>query len=212
MKLVCGVLPQVWTSDGKKHLGTSGSQGPGGTAPPLRRTYLTAGSWDGRFHPPDSEDASGLGPLQLQTGRTYRLKLELHPVLAAADRMAGREVTVDPLVYELDTKLQLVDESEEPPSNPGPSDSSESSKSGTTTKTTSKTSTKATTKTTTKATTKSRKSGSSSSSSSSASSSSRSKSKGSKRSRGRSRSSSDASAGRTQTMGINPQPYVSLPL
>lgn len=45
-------------------------------------------------------------------GHTYTLKLELYPVLAAADRIANRDVAADPLVYELDTKLHVVDDSE----------------------------------------------------------------------------------------------------
>lgn len=115
--LCCGLTDpntQVWSADGKKHLGTSASQGPGGTAPPLRRTFLTANPWDGKYHPPGAESTEGPGPLQLQPGRAYRLKLELYPVLAAADRLAGRQVEQESLVVELETKLHLVDESAQP--------------------------------------------------------------------------------------------------
>lgn len=138
---------QVWSADGKKHLGTSASQGPGGTAPPLRRTFLTANPWDGKYHPPGAASTEGPGPLQLQPGRAYRLKLELFPVLAAADRLAGRQVEQESLVVELETKLHLVDESVTQPE-PGSAGSS------------------------TKASTKSRKSGGSKSKAKSRSSSS----------------------------------------
>lgn len=186
------MLPQlqVWTADAKKHLGTSASQGPGGTAPPLRRTFLTANSWDGKFHPVDAEDTSGPGPLQLQIGRTYRLKLELFPVTAAADRIAGREVEQESLVIELDTKLQLVDSSADSGSN---SDSGVQAPEGSGN---------------TKASTKSRKSGAGSSKGSK----SRSKSSA-KRTHGHSRQHAAARiAARVQNMGINLPPYVALEL
>jgi hypothetical protein len=115
---------QVWSADGKKHLGTSASQGPGGTAPPLRRTFLTANPWDGKYHPPGADSTDGPAPLQLQAGRSYRLKLELTPVLAAADRLAGRQVEQESLVIDLETKLILVDESAQTTDPPGSAGSS----------------------------------------------------------------------------------------
>jgi hypothetical protein len=101
----------VWSEDGKKLLGTSPSQGPGGTAPPLRRTYLTANSWDAKYFPKGSDESDTTELKQLQAGHKYKLKLLLYPVLAAADRLADREVSLEPLVYELDTKLYLVNDS-----------------------------------------------------------------------------------------------------
>jgi hypothetical protein len=109
--LALTVVLQVWSEDGKKLLGTSPSQGPGGTAPPLRRTYLTANSWDGKYFPKGSDESDSTELKQLTPGHKYKLKLLLYPVLAAADRLAERDVTSKPLVYELDTKLHLVDDS-----------------------------------------------------------------------------------------------------
>lgn len=110
--LAASVPLQVWSADGKRQLGTSASQGPGGTAPPLRRTFLAANTWDGKYYPTDSDaETDEAGFAQLQAGHTYRLKLELYPVLAAADRMVNRAFANEPFVYDLDTKLHVVEDS-----------------------------------------------------------------------------------------------------
>lgn len=110
---VADVRFHVWAANGTQHLGTSPSQGPGAAAPPLRRTYLTATGWDGSYHAvADSAGANGtLTPAlaYVQPGRTYRLKVELWPVLAAGDRLAGRRPAREPLVVELDTLLRVVE-------------------------------------------------------------------------------------------------------
>lgn len=102
-------LRQVWSADGTTHLGTSASQGAGGTAPPLRRTYLTATPWDGTFFPAESSnlpvDTNGLS--KLKPGRTYKLKVELWPVLAAGDRLAGRQASDMPLVFDIGSPLHV---------------------------------------------------------------------------------------------------------
>jgi hypothetical protein len=105
LRPLADVKIQVWSSNGEVHLGTSASLGPAPAASPFRRTYLFEGSWDGSYFPANSGGSSVAVPMK--TGEKYRVQLELWPVLAAGDKLAGRKAG-DPLIFTVNEPVVML--------------------------------------------------------------------------------------------------------
>ncbi|WIA08192.1 hypothetical protein OEZ85_007645 [Tetradesmus obliquus] len=104
LRPLADVKIQLWSSDWEVHLGTSASLGPAPASSPFRRTYLFEGSWDGSYLPVNSA-AEVFVPMK--TGEKYRVKLELWPVLAAGDKLAGRKQG-QPMIFTVNELIVML--------------------------------------------------------------------------------------------------------
>jgi hypothetical protein len=104
LRPLADVKIQVWSGDGEVQLGTSASLGPAPASSPFRRTYLFEGSWDGSYLPVKSTAAVYV---PMKTGAKYRVKLELWPVLAAGDKLAGRQQG-EPMIFTVNEPVAML--------------------------------------------------------------------------------------------------------